>query len=204
MRKKAGGPPDLLAGSAHAWRGTSPVIAGLASVEDSLVFSSRQFRNPVRQPLAGVLMTVITWSFRWEGAPEAQEWSEALPPTDLTRIRPFRRVRAGMRSRNIPARPWSQTVGRVLDVESGVEHDLVRKLDRDPTVEWMVPQPCRVSWVTPSGRKSHIPDLMSVDASSLVTIWDARPTDKQDAEFREAVPVTSPADSWSVRTASAG
>lgn len=159
-------------------------------MEDSLVFPSRQFRNPARQPLARCVMTAITRSFRWEGEPEARDWLESLPPTDFSCITPFRKVRASTRSKNIPARAWSQTVGRVLDVESGLEHDLVRKLDRDPQVEWLVPQPCRVSWVTPSGRKSHIPDVLSVDASKLVTIWDARPVEKQDAEFLEAVPVT--------------
>ena len=135
-------------------------------------------------------MPGVTWSFRWEGNPEAQAWQEALPPTDFRSIEPFRAVRASTRSKNIPARAWSQTVGRSLEVESGLEHDLVRRLDRDPQVEWLIPQPCRVSWVTESGRRSHIPDLLSVDVSGLVTIWDVRPVEAQDTEFLESVPVT--------------
>ncbi|MFL0579532.1 TnsA-like heteromeric transposase endonuclease subunit [Dietzia sp. 179-F 9C3 NHS] len=145
-------------------------------------------------------MTKVTWSFRWEGIQGAQEWREGLGPTDFRCLRPFRAVRASARSRNIAARPWSHTIGGVLDVESGLEHDLVRKLDRDPRVNWLTPQPCQISWEASTGRRSHVPDLLSVDTDGQVTIWDVRPVEKQDEDFLNAMPVTREACSalgWS-------
>jgi hypothetical protein len=34
-------------------------------------------------------------------------------------------------------------------LESGLEHDLLRKCDRHPDVEWLVSQPFRLAWAEP-------------------------------------------------------
>jgi len=78
------------------------------------------------------------------------------------------------------------TLSDSIRVESGVEHDLVRELDRDQDVVWMVSQPCRLRLVTAAGRpRVHTPDLLSLDRDDQVTLWDVRPTDKQDEKFAE-------------------
>ncbi len=80
------------------------------------------------------------------------------------------------------------TTGSVLLVESGLEYELVLDLDRDPTVVWLVPQPFRLRYLESgvSRRRSHTPDLLSIDATGAVTVWDARPTDRQDEKFKAA------------------
>jgi hypothetical protein len=68
-------------------------------------------------------------------------------------------------------------------LESGLEHDLLRKCDRDPDVEWLVSQPFRLSWAEPT-LGSHTPDLLSVGGDDQVTVWDARRLDEQDGDFK--------------------
>lgn len=82
------------------------------------------------------------------------------------------------------------TTGSQLGLESGLEHDLVRKLDRLPDVVWMVAQPTVITWTGDRGDRAHTPDLLSLDALGNVTIWDVRPKRKQDAEFMLSAEVT--------------
>jgi len=42
----------------------------------------------------------------------------------------IRTPRSTEKSRHIPVQAWSVTLGAPIRVESGVEHDLVRELDR--------------------------------------------------------------------------
>jgi len=121
---------------------------------------------------------VESWSWQLQGG----------PPVRL--LQPFRTTRASRRARHIPATAFSVTNDDHVWLESGLEHDLLRKCDRDPDVEWIVSQPFRLSWTEPTFG-SHIPDLLTLGASGQVTVWDARRLDEQDDDFRMHAEVAS-------------
>lgn len=133
---------------------------------------------------------VTTWTFRLADGPIAWDWSQGEPePRSLLSIRT---PRSTEKSRHIPVQAHSMTLGGPIRVESGVEHDLVRELDRNRDVTWMVSQPCRLRLVTAAGRpRVHTPDLLSLDRDDRVTVWDVRPTEKQDDKFAESGDLTS-------------
>jgi hypothetical protein len=83
------------------------------------------------------------------------------------------------------------TMGDHICLESGLEHDLLRRVDRDPAIRLIVAQPLRLSWPgTKAGSRSrryHIPDLLTADGDGEVTIWDAKAEDRIDDEFRSVV-----------------
>ena len=67
---------------------------------------------------------------------------------------------------------------------------LVRRVDRDPSVVWIVPQPFRLAWAEPKvGR--HTPDLLTVHSDGGVTVWDARGADDQGSKFRAKAAITA-------------
>jgi hypothetical protein len=74
------------------------------------------------------------------------------------------------------------TTRTVVHLESGLEHDLVRKPDRDPAIVHMVSRPLRLCWTTPE-IASHTPDLLTVQTDGAVTVWDVRAVEEQDNEF---------------------
>lgn len=74
-------------------------------------------------------------------------------------------------------------MGESLQLASGLEHDLVRLLDRDRSVVWMVPQPCRLIFADGSKVTKHVPDLLVLTRSGDVVVWDARPTRRMDETF---------------------
>jgi hypothetical protein len=81
------------------------------------------------------------------------------------------------------------TNGGVLHLESGLEHDLVRRLDRDSEIVGMVSQPLRLSWAAPDPL-SHTPDLLTLHRNNTVTVWDVRALEEQDADFTNKSAVT--------------
>ncbi|MUL74487.1 TnsA-like heteromeric transposase endonuclease subunit [Mycolicibacterium sp. CBMA 226] len=119
-----------------------------------------------------------TWTFRIAGSEIGWIWQQnAGPPT--RDLEPVRVPRSSKRNRHIPVTAYSVTNGAMLALESGLEHDLMRKLDRDPTVTWLVPQPLRLTWKSPAPIR-HTPDLLSIETSGTVTIWDAHTIDDDD------------------------
>lgn len=79
-------------------------------------------------------------------------------------------------------------------MESGLEYELLLGRDREPDVAWLVPQPCRLNFRSDSGRsRSHVPDLLELHTDGSVVLWDARPQDRRDGRFEEAVRATSSA-----------
>ena len=70
-------------------------------------------------------------------------------------------------------------------MESGLEHDLVRVLDRRSDVVWLVEQPMRLRFVRRRNCRAvrHVPDLLSVHDDRRVVVWDARPSGRQDDLF---------------------
>jgi hypothetical protein len=74
-------------------------------------------------------------------------------------------------------------------LESGLDHDLLRKCDRDPNVRCVVSQPFRLSWAQPTPGR-HTPDLLIVSVDGQVTVWDARRLDEQNDDFKMQADVT--------------
>jgi len=81
------------------------------------------------------------------------------------------------------------TNGDHVWLESGLEHDLLRKYDRDPNIRWFVSQPFRLSWLEPVPG-GHTPDLLGLGADGDVTVWDARRPDEQNDDFRMKAELT--------------
>lgn len=125
-------------------------------------------------PLLVPDLTGVTWSFRIDGRRTDWDWGSRSP--DPKQMESYRRPASGAASRHIPVRAFSHTVGAYIELESGLEHDLLRLLDRDPSVEWLVPQPMRLSWsgIGRSNSRRHTPDLLSVDPQGGITVWDVK------------------------------
>jgi len=123
------------------------------------------------------------WSFNIDGVLTEWDWAVAPDPYAMGSTRQIRRARA--RQSYAPAWAFSVTTGTQLRLESGLEHDLVRELDRQPQVRWLVSQPACLEWPRSPSRRAtkHTPDLLSLDADGAVTVWDVRPREKQDEEF---------------------
>jgi hypothetical protein len=130
-----------------------------------------------------------TWSFRMQGAEEADwNWRQFGPPS-VEQLSPVRMPRSSASSRHIPVTAYSVTNGGVVHLESGLEHDLVRRLDRDSGIVGIVAQPFRLSW-TAAKPISHIPDLVALHDDDAVTVWDVRALEEQDDDFRIKSAVT--------------
>lgn len=125
------------------------------------------------------------WRAEWDcatlGAPE---------PRDLL---PTRRPTSGDFSRHIPRRAYAVTTGNTLELESGLEHDLVRWLDGCPNVVWLVGQPLLFHLVIAGRCRAllHTPDLLSLHEDGSVIVWDARPRVRQDDAFRLKAELTA-------------
>lgn len=127
---------------------------------------------------------VVSWTFRFDAGPQVWDWTTGQP--DVRALRSIRTPRSTEKSRHIPVQAYSVTLGGPIHLESGLEHDLVRELDRDPDVVWMVSQPVRLVLGTADRRsRVHTPDLLVLGPERAVTIWDVRPVEKQDEKFAE-------------------
>jgi hypothetical protein len=127
--------------------------------------------------------TQLTWFFRVEGAEEvAWDWQRhGAPP--IGKLAMVRMPRSSASNRHIPVTAYSMINSGVVHLESGLEHDLVRRLDRDSTIAVMVSQPLRLSWTAPEPGR-HTPDLLTLHADGAVTVWDVRAVEEQDDDFR--------------------
>lgn len=112
----------------------------------------------------------VAWRFKVGGSPTTWDWTQVPDPNLLE---PIRRPASGAASKHIPVRAHSHTVGAHLALESGLEHDLLRVLDRDPDVVWLVPQPFELEWGI-GKRRRHVPDLLSVGSDGTVKVWDIK------------------------------
>lgn len=91
-------------------------------------------------------------------------------------------------SRHAPVRMMSQTTGSWLLLESGLEYELARQLDRDPDVTWLVAQPFQLRF---KGGPQHTPDLLAEHVDGRVVVWDARPIEKRDEKFERVADLTA-------------
>jgi hypothetical protein len=124
----------------------------------------------------------LTWTFRLHDRGTV-DWAwqrRGDPPLD--QLQPVRKPRSSERHRHIPVTAYTMTNSEIVSLESGLEHDLVRRVDRDPQVTRIVPQPLQLSWTGPTNGW-HIPDLLTVHDNRNVTVWDARLLERQDDDF---------------------
>lgn len=125
----------------------------------------------------------VVWLFKVDGGATVRwDWSNGCPP--LRQLLPHRSPKARAFAKNAPALVFSYTVADHLLVESGLERELVEELDGDPGVSWLVAQPLELHFLSDGRRvQRHIPDLLGL-AGDRVTVWDARPRERQDAAFQ--------------------
>lgn len=131
-------------------------------------------------------MTVAVWFISVELPGSRAEWDCAtLGAPDARDLLPTRRPSSGDFSRHIPRRAHAATTGTALELESGLEHDLLRWLDHRIDVTWLVAQPVRLHFPTPGRRRAaaHTPDLLSQHADGSVVLWDARPDERRTDDF---------------------
>lgn len=146
-------------------------------VEEMTSYRSTEF------PRSGDSGPSLKWLLHIRGAGVIEwSWCERGDPL-VDELMPIRTPRSSMSNRHIPVSAYAMTNAAVLQLESGLEHDLVRRLDRDPTISRMVTQPVRLQW-TGIEQTTHTPDLLTVDAPGVVTVWDVRAVDQQDDDFR--------------------
>lgn len=127
---------------------------------------------------------------RMEGTAHQVEWSWAeLGAPPIRNLLPVRRPVSGWQSRHVPVAAFSTLTGEHIPLESGLEHDLVRMLDRDTTTEWLVSQPVELHFLLKRPLR-HIPDLLSAHKDGTVTLWDVRPAAGQDLKFLRAADLT--------------
>lgn len=114
---------------------------------------------------------------------------------DVTQLRRTRTPKVKARSGHIPVYAYCVTTGTHLHLESGLEHDLVRDLDRRLEVTWLVAQPCRLR--LPAKRRGrrveHTPDLLSRHEDGTIRLWDVRPEERQDEDFALKIRLTAEA-----------
>jgi hypothetical protein len=131
----------------------------------------------------------VRWTFRLPPQPPmVWSWPKGgAPPLD--QLGPVRRPRSSEHNRHVPVTAYTMTNGDYVSLESGLEHDLLRRLDRDPSVLRIVAQPLTLSW-RGSEPGSHTPDLLTVHAGAAPTVWDVRAVDKQDQHFETTSTLT--------------
>lgn len=139
-------------------------------------------------PAGGPDLSYPQWVFKTQGVLRLWRWDDGPPP--LRELEACRPIVARALSRHLPASPYSTTTQALVSVESGLEADLLRSVDRDPRVTWIVPQPLTLLW---KGRTKHTPDLLTLDADGAVTVWDVRPLHRQWPRFRRKAQMTAAA-----------
>ncbi|NUU19051.1 TnsA-like heteromeric transposase endonuclease subunit [Cellulomonas humilata] len=125
-----------------------------------------------------------TWEFATVDDGRAR-WDWRDGPPEIKSLVPVRYPSSRARSRHVPARAFCMATGGYVLAESGLEHDLVRLLDRSRATAWLVAQPARLRFEIESRCPlTHIPDLVSMTVDGTATIWDCRAEERQDDDFR--------------------
>lgn len=141
------------------------------------------------------------WSFDFGSG--VVPWVGSAPP-DVRMLHSVRRIRSRSGAGHVPTWAYSTTMGAHVQLESGLEHDLLRDLDRDPRIIVLVAQPARLDLRRREReRRGAVPDLLSLSTGGDVTLWSVRPEARQDERFLEQVEMTSAACAsfgWSHRT----
>lgn len=141
-------------------------------------------------------MTSAVWFVALERSGHRAEWDwPSLGAPDPTELFPVRHPASGDFSRHIPRTGYSVTIGEILKLESGLEHDLVKWLDLRRDVTWLVAQPVLLHFPLQERRRAviHTPDLLSQHSDGSVTLWDARSAEHHDEMFRYKAALTDEA-----------
>jgi hypothetical protein len=133
---------------------------------------------------------VVQWLFKMADTDTAVEWCwrDHGEPT-VEELLPVRRPKSSNRNKHIPVTAFSFTNRSHVLLETGLEHDLLRRVDRDPQVIRVVAQPCELNWKD-EPLAGHTPDMLTLQKDGSVTLWDARPMDEQDDDFQRATAAT--------------
>ncbi len=135
------------------------------------------------------------WFLSMERPGLRAEWDCAttLGTPDPRDLLPTRRPASGDFSRHIPRRAHAATTGGAMEVESGLEHDLLRWLDLRTDVHWLVSQPVQFHFSIPERRRPviHTPDFLSRHDDGSVVLWDVRPDQRRSADFLLKVGLTA-------------
>jgi hypothetical protein len=138
-------------------------------------------------------MNPAVWFVSLEEPGLRAEWDwNALGAPDPRSMLQTRRPHSGDFSRHMPRAARSVTTGGVLWLESGLEHDLARWVDRRADIDWIVAQPAMLHFPV-SGRRraiTHTPDLLTSHVDGAVTLWDVRPDSRQDELFARKAELT--------------
>ena len=114
-----------------------------------------QFLRKRRCHLTESSRAAVTWRFRFAGDKVSRvlNWRSDGPPDP--HVVPIRKPRSSERHRHIPVTAYSLTMRDHLELESGLEHDLLRRLDRLNDIVALIPQPCQLKRGGSSSAKKH-------------------------------------------------
>ena len=145
-----------------------------------------------KRPAPVVLAPDLEVEWLFDLGPGLAVWPWVERP-DVTQLRRTRTPKVKAKSGHIPVYAYCVTTGAHLHVESGLEHDLVRELDRRPDVTWLVAQPCKLRLPAKRhGRRvEHTPDLLGRHDDGTIRVWDVRPDRRQDEDFKLKVQLTA-------------
>ena len=150
--------------------------------------------HALKRPAPVVLAPDLEVEWLFDVGADLVVWPWGERP-DVTQLRRTRTPKVRARSGHIPVYAYCVTTGTHLRLESGLEHDLVRELDRRRDVSWLVAQPCllRLPAKRRGRRLEHTPDLLVRHDDGTIRLWDARPTGRQDDDFTIKVRLTTEA-----------
>lgn len=133
---------------------------------------------------------LAVWFVAIEAPGRRAEWDcDSLGAPEPLNLFPVRRPSSGDMSRHIPVTAYSVKTGTHHELESMLEHELFRELDRRRDVVWLLAQPLVLH--LPGHRiASHTPDLLSVHDDGAITLWDARPRERVDEQFQDNAALT--------------
>ena len=147
-----------------------------------------------KRPAPVVLCPELDTEWLFDVGADLAVWPWLERPA-VTRLQRTRTPKVKAKSGHVPVYAYSVTTGTHLHLESGLEHDLVRELDRRADVTWLVAQPCKLR--LPAKRRGrrieHTPDLLTQHDDGTIRLWDARPARRQDEDFRLKVRLTAEA-----------
>lgn len=163
----------------------------MSSAESECAFVTPSVKPGRGRPSTSAVPSAVTPSWRirtFSGGEQQWDWVQGRPP--IRDLVPARRPAADSMSRHTPVHMACQTTGGSLLLESGLEYELARELDRDPSVTWLVAQPVLLGL---DGGTRHVPDLLAEHRAGRVVVWDARPIERRDADFLRVAELTAQA-----------
>ncbi len=101
---------------------------------------------------------------------------DELGEVDISQLAPVREIPSYRDKWSIPRQPYMHHLGEHIETESGLERDLALKLDRDLSVDVVLPQALGIPITDVPGRRTHILDFL-VRSDTGVQLWMVRPAD---------------------------